>query len=722
MLAVIKRELWLTISKPLLLSLGFLAFIFILIPLMTVAVFYSDLQSKETIMNRNNRGLTLLDRFEKPFFKFYEVREIDPIPLANIPKHMQYAVIAIEDKDFYKHSGFSIKAILRAIATNTTERRIVYGASTINQQLVKNSLLNLKKNFLRKYQELVLAYVIDRKYSKDEILEMYLNSVFFGEGAFGVEEAAETYFGKTAGDLNLAEASFLAGILPAPSRLSPLSNDIKLAKERQLIVLQVMEEQGYIDSAQKENAGKEELVFKPTKEIINVTAPHFALMVKDELTDKYGEEGLIRSGFKVKTTLNLGWQQFAETIVENQVDRLAGNKVSNGAAVAILPKSGEVVVLVGSKNWNENTFGKLNMATSPRQPGSAYKPLIYSTGFEQKIITASTILEDKQKTYNYGYKPKNFDNKFRGNVTVRRALANSLNIPSIEVMEKVGVVNGLDMSRRFGISTIKDDSDYGISLVLGAAEVPLVEMTSVYSVFANYGVRNTPYLISEITDKRGEVIFTREKSSEEVISPEAAYLITSILTDRRMRREVFGSALDTSVNAAVKTGTTNDFRDALTFGYTRNITVGVWIGNNNNKPMSMVAGSLGAAPIWRQLIERYMQELPNEQFFVPSGLVKSNRCFNGLGSGFNASSSSQLEYFIKGTEGIEQCSYSTDTNISPPNQSPSPAPEENKSEDNKSKEEPTPTNTRSPSSTITPFPTPTKIIPVATGEAELLEN
>ena len=352
------------------------------VPVLTYFYFARDLSSKESIMNRNNTGVTLLDRNDEPFFTFYEARHKTAITLADTPKVMQQAIIAAEDREFYSHPGFSIRAIIRSIYLDIQKRDVAYGGSTLTQQLVKNVLLNANKSFLRKYQEIVLAQEIERRYSKTEILEMYLNSVYFGEGAFGVEDASLAYFGKPAKELTLPEASLLAGILPSPSRYSPISGGLERAKIRQKYVLTTMVSEGFISQQEAESAYNQQLQFKSEKESINAQAPHFALFVRDELIKKYGEERISRSGFEVKTTIDLSLQSYAEQVVRTQVDGLAGNRVTNGAAVVLDPKTGEILTMVGSKDWYNEEFGKVNIITSQRQTGTSFKPLIYANALE----------------------------------------------------------------------------------------------------------------------------------------------------------------------------------------------------------------------------------------------------------------------------------------------------------------------------------------------------
>jgi 1A family penicillin-binding protein len=631
--------------------------IFILLvvfPVMIYAYFARDLGTKEAVISRNDGGVTLLDRNERPFFTFYEAKNKDIVPLEEISEHMQHAVIASEDKDFYNHPGFSIRGILRSFTANIRDSGISQGGSTITQQLVKNVLLSPERSITRKYQEIVLAIEIDRRYSKDDILEMYLNSVYFGEGAFGVEQAAKTYFGKDAADLTIAESAMLAGVLPAPSAYSPVSGDRTKANSRQRTVLKLMEEQGYITAAERKAAEGTKLDFEGVRSSANALAPHFAIMVKDRLIEMYGENALARSGYKVKTTLNADWQRYSQQAVENQISALKGSKASNGALVAIDPDSGEILTMVGSHDWYDETNGRINMATRPRQPGSSFKPLVYATAIDNRLITAGTVFEDKERDFGGGYRPRNYDRRERGPVTVRRALANSLNITAVEIMQEVGVNTMLDKAESLGITTLDDGRDYGLSLVLGSGEVPLLEMTGAFSTFANEGVWTSPHAILEVRDKKDRVVYTAKPDSRRVFSENTSYIISSILSDARARAETFGGALTISRQAAVKTGTTEDYRDALTIGYTPQVVVGVWVGNNDNTPMGSVAGSLGAAPIWRNAIQYFLADEPVRWFEKPSGVSDRYICIeNGLlleQDQKDSTSSATLEYYIRGTE------------------------------------------------------------------------
>ncbi len=634
-----------------------------LIGITTYYVFASDIQTRDGIMNKNETGVVFYDRNNIPFFTFYQAKRQKEVLMSEISPNLKNAVIAAEDKDFYKHNGFSIKGILRSLVLDLKIRGAVYGGSTITQQLVKNSLLNNQKSYLRKFQEIVLAHELENKYTKDEILEMYLNSVYFGEGAFGAEEAAKTYFDKSASDLTLGESALLAGLLPSPSRLSPYSSNWKEAFDRQHLVLDKMAEQGYISNSKGKLAEAENITLNQTQGDINKNAPHFALMVRDELIKKFGEEYVVRSGLKVKTGLDLSWQKYAENVVSENVAKLASNRVSNGAVVVLDAKSGEVRALVGSVDWFNDNFGKVNMATSPRQTGSSFKPIVYATALEKRTITPATILKDQPTTFKLNepgavpYSPHDYDNRYRGNVTARRALSNSLNIPTVEVLSKTGVRNVVNKASSFGIDF--PPGYYGLSLALGTAEIPLIKLTQAYNVFANQGRFVSVKTITSIEDKNGHNIYKDRNNSQDVLDQGVAYQIWSILSDKVTRREIFGNTLDTVVPAAVKTGTTDSYKDAWTMGFTPNLTIGVWVGNNNNRAMDTVAGSLGAAPIWKALIEKFSAEYPYATFSLPEDLISVNSC--------TASSSARLEYFLIGTQPLScvspNVSFSSQNNV-----------------------------------------------------------
>lgn len=663
------------------LLIGFFAVIafFAFIPVFTYYYFASDLTSETRLVSHNDRGVTLLDRHGIPFFEFYQAKAYNSnVPISEIPKITQQAIVSSEDKDFYYHHGFSIKAIARSFIEDVTHKNLSYGASTITQQLVKNALLTSNKSLLRKYQEVVLASEIERRYSKDQILQMYLSSVYFGEGSFGVEEAAQIYFNKPARDLDLAQSAMLSGLLPAPSKFSPISGNLEEAKKRQAIVLDKMVRQGYIPRIQEDEALKTKLVFNTTSGEINAFAPHFALMVRDELIKKYGEEKLAASGFKVKTTLDLDWQKYAETVVAEQVKKLAVNSVTNSAAVVLDAKTGEIRAMVGSKDWYDKQFGTFNVAISARPPGSSFKPVVYVAAFEKGLITPATILHDaptvfvndaqlakyNPKNPNAYYKPVDFDRRFWGPMPPRRALSNSRNVPAVEVMTKVGIPDALDMAKRLGITTLGGPEEYGLSLALGAGDVMPLQLTNVYATFANKGYKNEPAAIAKIDDRKGNVIYEYQANPVKVLDAGNVFEITSILSDNNARAEEFGNTLTISRPAAVKTGTTEDFKDAWTLGYTPSLAIGVWVGNNDNTPMDSIAGSLGAAPIWKALMEKFTEGTPVENFEPPQGLIPLVVCANGGVA--NPVPGAKVEYFMPGTQPSKGCA----SNVATPSATP----------------------------------------------------
>lgn len=642
------RQKALVIGLPLLLLL-------ILIPLVTYLVLARDIADPERLMNRNNTGVELLDINGQAFYSSGTSKPLTRLKADEISKVTTDALISSEDKEFYKHSGVSLRGLIAALYANVASRdATAYGGSTLTQQLVKNTLLSSNKNFFRKYQEVAMAIAVDRQYSKDEILNLYINSVYFGEGAFGIDEAAKTYYGKLAKDLSLAEASMLIGILPAPSAYSPISGDVDKAKKQQERVLRRMVEDGKITEAQKKDALATQLAFVPAQAQNVSKAPHFVEMVIAELEKKYGEETVKRSGYRVQTTLNVAWQEQAEQNVRDQTAINARSGGRNAALVAIDPKNGEIRALVGSADYSNETFGKFNVAISPRQPGSSFKPIYFTEAFNQRLVTPATIMKDEATDFG-GYKPNNFDFKFRGDITVRNALAQSLNIPAVKVMEKLGVNDAVETAQRMGISTISKDKDYGLSLALGAAEATPLAMTNAYAAFANGGLQYEPTTIRQIESKYGDIIFRTNIKSKRVQSEQASYLISNILSDNTARAPTFGSSLNISGRqVAVKTGSTDNNHDAWTIGFTPSLAVGVWVGNNENEAMSS-GGSAMAGPIWRKSLTTFLGDTKAEEFPRPNGIVEIAICrSNGLRATGNASNTYN-EVFLSGTLPTGSC-------------------------------------------------------------------
>lgn len=630
--------------------------VLVIIALFTTIYFANSLGSKEQIMNRNRTGVTLTDQSGKVFYRFNDARSSTLVSIDKISTPTKQALLSSEDKDFYKHGGFSIKGIGNALWQNIKPNGLNNGGSTITQQLVKNALLSEQRTPLRKYQELVLSVEIERRYTKDEILEMYLNSVYFGDGAFGIQDAAQTYFGVDAKDLSTAQASMLIGVLPAPTAYSPVAGSPELAKKRQRYVLTRMVEDAYLTKNQKLQVEAEQLAYAPPKPQEESKAPHFALMVKKALEDKYGEEKVARSGYVVKTSLNLNWQAITESAVQKQVQRLASSDVSNGGSVVIDSRTGEVRALVGSVDWNNEQFGKFNVATAKRQPGSSFKPFVYGTGIENRNFSSATIFKDEPININ-GFAPKNYDLRWHGDVTTRKALANSYNIPAVKALQAAGIPETIKTVNDLGITTINTKNQPGLAMSLGSEVVPLTEMTNAYATFANAGQHNALTLYTAITDKNGKTIYKYTPENKRVISDQTSYILSSMLSDNVARADTFGSSLTLSGSrpAAVKTGTTEDYRDALTIGYTPSVTVGVWIGNNDNSPMSRVAGSAGAAPIWRSVMNQILSGKTKEQFTVPSAVTQRLICRSSGALASYSGSGTMTEYFRPGTLPTTTC-------------------------------------------------------------------
>lgn len=619
----------------------------VITPLATYAYFARDIGNQERLMNRNNTGIVLTDKNGEVFYSTGRAEHRTLLELKDIDDDIEHALIAAEDKNFYEHSGFSVGSILAALYANFATGKAAYGGSTLTQQLAKNTVLTSDRNFLRKYQELSIAIAIEQTYTKDQILSMYLNSVYYGEGAFGIEDAAQTYFNKSPADLTLAESAMLIGVLPSPTNYSPVNGNPEYAKERQTTVLTRMVDNGNITEEEKEAALAEEITYAKVQGVNDNVAPHFTQMVINELYEEYGEERVTRSGYQVETTIDLGLQKDMNDNIKNHLPYIEARGGTNAGGVAIDPNSGEVRALVGSADWNSEIFGKVNMATTPRQPGSSFKPIYYAEALADGVITPATILADVPTNFG-GYQPQNANLGFSGNISVRNALARSLNIPSVKVMEKMGVQNAIEAAKKVGITTIDTDKNYGLSLALGSAEVSLLEMTHAYTAYANDGNQFDTIIVRKINDKFDDTIFTATHAQDQAISSGGAYLISSILSDNNARAPLFGSSLTVPGHtAAVKTGTTDDARDAWTIGYTPQIVIGVWVGNNDNAAMRS-GGSDMAGPIWVNTMSDALAGSRNIEFSVPDDVVQRATCrsngglanINVLGNGVYG------EYFL----------------------------------------------------------------------------
>jgi penicillin-binding protein 1C len=557
---------------------------------------------------------------------------------ADISDMLKQATIATEDPRFYKYQvGFDPLAILRVLYDAWQEREFTSGGSTITQQVARNLLLDATERNartpMRKIREIIIANEMSRRYSRDEILEIYLNEIYYANQAYGIEAAAQTYFGKPAKDLDLAEATFLAGIPQSPVLWDPVRNP-ENARKRQSVVLRLMAEAGFI--AQSEIAPAQAAMLNrtfsaPTLNVPTV-APHFFYYLRDQLDREYGAKGLYRDGLRVYTSIDPRIQQIAETAVRDQLTKLRDKNVTNAAVVVIRPATGEILAMVGSADFNDVSIdGQVNVAVSTQQPGSTVKPFVYLAGME-KGLTASTLYWDAQRTfvnqYGQSYTPRNYDGKFHGPMLMREALARSMNIAAVETLEFVTVPGFLDMANRVGLRFPPNDQ-YGLAITLGGADSTLLNLTQAYAVLANNGLRMEPTGLRRVETADGRLIrdYT-QTAGQQVIQPAHAYLITDMLSDNNARIKTFGrnSVLNLPFPAAAKTGTTNDFRDNLTAGYTADMAVAVWVGNSDNSEMRGVSGISGAAPIWRQIMIDAHADRPAQPFVVPPDVVSVEYC------------------------------------------------------------------------------------------------
>jgi penicillin-binding protein 1C len=577
----------------------------------------------------------IYDRQGKLLYEIFTEKKRTPVKLKDLPDFVKWATIASEDKNFYHHHGFDFGGILRAIY-NIVFHQTLQGGSTITQQLVKNALLeDPNRNLRRKIREAVLTWGTEVIYSKDQILEMYLNQAPYGGTAWGIEAAAQTYFNKHAQDLTLAEAALLAGLPASPTRFSPFGAHPELAKERQKRVLQRMVEDKYLTPEEAKKAAEEELKYAPADP--GIKAPHFVLYVKDLLVEKYGEKMVEQGGLRVTTTLDLDLQNFAQQTVASEVAKLKKLNVSNGAALVTNPKTGEILAMVGSKDYFDKEIdGNVNVTLRPRQPGSSIKPLNYALALEKKLITPATVLNDTPTCFSVPgqdlYCPVNYDGSFHGPTQVRFALGNSYNIPAVKVLALNGLEDFIKKAKEMGISTFTDPKDYGLSLTLGGGEVKMIDMATAFSAFANLGIRQDVWAIQKVEDSQGKVLFEKkEDEGPRVLPMGVAYLISHILLDNNARSAAFGPSsylvIKNHPEVSVKTGTTNDRRDNWTIGYNPSRLVAVWVGNNDNSPMSYVAsGITGASPIWNKIMTFALKDQKEEWPLKPDDVVGASIC------------------------------------------------------------------------------------------------
>lgn len=582
--------------------------------------FSKDLPQPGEVIRREGYSSKIYDRNGELLYDLFQEERRQPSRAEEIPAVLKNATVAIEDRDFYKHSGFDFLTIIR-IPYNLIFRKRVVGGSTLTQQLVKNALLTNERTIVRKFKELVLAIQIERKFSKDEILTMYLNEAPYGGNIWGVATAVETYFAKPMTELTIVESAFLAGLPQRPSVYSPYStrldeNGEPYWKMRTRTVLKAMKDNAYITNEEYEQALKDidSLTFNRT--INEIKAPHFVFYVQNQLEEMFGEELLLKGGLTVTTTLDWELQELAQTVVTEEVEDVARYDISNGAALAMQPQTGEILAMVGSKDYfDEAIGGQFNVAVDGlRQPGSAIKPITY-LGMIKRGFTPATMIMDVPTTFarneqDKPYTPKNYDGQFRGPVSLRQSLGSSLNIPAVKSLATVGLEEFLTLAYEMGIETFEPTVDnlqrFGLALTLGGGEVYMLDLASAYSIFANGGLKVEPIAILKVTDSDGKVLFEHKQTQgKRVIEEGEAFLINHILSDNNARLLAFGpnSLLNTGRPIAVKTGTTNDMKDNWTIGWSREILVASWVGNNDNSSMSYVAsGITGASPIWRRII------------------------------------------------------------------------------------------------------------------------
>jgi 1A family penicillin-binding protein len=580
------------------------------------------------------------------------------VSLEDISPALWQATIATEDASFFDNPGVDIWAAGRALFQNLREGRLVSGGSTITQQLARNLYLSPDEgsspSLWRKLRESILAIRLSRQLSKDDILELYLNQVYYGNLAYGVEAAARTYFGKPARDLDLAEAALLAGLPQAPAAHDPFLHPAA-ARERQRTVLSLMVEAGYITDAEADAARRETLRFNPTP--FPIEAPHFVVYVQALLDEMLGSERVQEGGLRVYTTLDIDLQAAAEATARRHIDRLRDSDVSNAALVALDPNSGQILAMLGSVDYfDEEIDGAVNVAIAPRQPGSAIKPVLYAAALAMGYTPATPIYDVHTAfTTRQGelFVPNNYDGLYHGIVPLRIALASSYNVPAVRVLRDVGLERFLNLADALGISTFGNRDRFDLSVTLGGGEVTLLDLTTAYAAFASGGLRREPAAILRVEDTSGNVLYEWQPPPEQrALSPQVAYLITDILSDEWARAPGFGWATPLSLSrpAAAKTGTTSDWRDNWTVGYTPDLVTGVWVGNADNRPMRHVSGITGAAPIWHDFMEEALQVVAPHAFPRPEGLVEAEVCSPMGGQPGPWCQDRRLELFVAGSE------------------------------------------------------------------------
>ncbi len=619
---------------------------------------YSQLPSPTNLTTSENFPVSsqIFDRHGNLLYEIYAEENRIPIKLADLPAHVAQATIAIEDKNFYRHHGLDFRGLIRAGWRNF-QQGTAQGGSTITQQLVKNALLSREKTFERKLKEAVLAIATEVIYSKDEILEMYLNYISYGGTAVGIESAAKRYFAKPAAELSLAEAALLAGLPQAPSAYSPFGANPERGKTRQREVLRRMVEDGYISQEQADAAAAETLNFAISR--TDIKAPHFVFYIKDQLEKEYGTMMVETGGLRVTTTLDLELQEAAQASLSAELSGLERLRINNGAALVTKPNTGEILAMIGSKDYfNSAADGQVNVTLAMRQPGSSIKPIMYATAFQAKTLSPGSMLLDIptcfKSTGQRDYCPKNYNGGFSGPVTMRHALGNSLNIPAVKALATIGVERFITQANRMGIKSWTDPSRYGLSLTLGGGEVQMVEMAEAFGVLANQGVRAPLTGIVEVKDYRGKILYQHDTEQrredlawlaendleegrgdlQRVMDRAPAYLTNHILQDNNARLAAFGGNSKLVIRGHIvsaKTGTTNDLKDNWTVGYTPEFLTITWVGNNDSSSMSyLTSGVTGAAPIWNSIMSYVLRERETIWPERPADVKMGNVCLTGM--------------------------------------------------------------------------------------------
>lgn len=638
----------------------FFSLLFVFTPLL-IAIFLQELPNPRVISDGQIPQTTkIYDRNGTLLYQLYATHNRTVVPLSVIPKHLQLATVAIEDRKFYNHPGFDVVAIARSLWQNASGNGL-QGGSTITQQLIKSTLLNPETSLRRKLKEVILAYWAERIYTKDQILAMYFNHIPYGGTAWGVEAASEVYFGKHVKDLTLAESAFLSGIPKAPTLYSPFGSNPTLWQTRQREVLDKMEQLLFISKEEKEQALEEELSFRTPQ--TPIYAPHFVMYVRDWLVRKYGLAFVEKGGLSVVTSLELKTQGMTQKAVFDEVEQNAQLGFTNGAVLVTNPKNGDILAMVGSKDFADENGGNVNVTTAPRQPGSAIKIVTYAAALSRGF-TAATMLNDSPVSFPTApglpaYTPVNYDGRLYGTLPLRYAFGNSLNIPAVKTLSRIGIPTFVSLGKKMGIKSWGGADRYGLPITLGGAEVTMLDLATAYGVVANGGVRVDLNPTLRLTDGKGNVL--EEKNTplgEPVLDEGAAFILSDILADNKARERAFGPnslLVIPGKTVSVKTGTSDNKRDNWTVGFTPSLVAVVWVGNLDGRPMNqaLASGVTGAAPIWHRVMATLLNQKANERPHIPGNVV-AKACLG------------RIEYFIRGTENSVNCT--------PPPPPPTPTP------------------------------------------------